>query len=93
MLIFCNLDKILIEDSDLEKRILYISLMKLRLVLETFQLLIFGPQIRLRVGLLAKDQERRKFKSLMSDQVNIVQNQQAYLALLSYEESMLAAQR
>ena len=67
--------------------------MKQHQVPETFQLLIFGPQNLLKVGLLVKDQERRKFKNQMLDQVNIVQNLQAYLALLNFEESTLVAQR
>lgn len=90
---FFNLDRILIEVLDLAKRILYISLMKQHQVPETFQLLIFGTQNLLKVGLLVKDQERRKFKNQMLDQVNIVQNLQAYLALLNFEESTLVAQR
>jgi len=91
--LFFNLDRILIEVLDLAKRILYISLMKQHQAPEIFQLLIFGTQNLLKVGLLVKDQERGRFKSQMLDQVNIVQNQQAYLALLSFEESTLVAQR
>ena len=67
--------------------------MKQHQVPEIFQLLIFGTQNLLKVGLLVKDQERRKFKNQMLDQVNIVQNLQAYLALLNFEESTLVAQR
>ena len=93
MLSFFNLDRIPIEVLDLVRRILYINSMKLLQVLEIFQLPIFGLQKHLKVGLLVKDLERRKFKNLALDQVNIVQNQQEYLALLNFEESTLVAQR
>jgi hypothetical protein len=83
MLSFFNVDRIPIEVLDLVRRILYISLMKLHQALEIFQLLIFGLQKLLKAGLLVRDQERRKLKNQVLDQVNTVQNQQAYLALLN----------
>lgn len=88
-----NLDRILTEALDLEKRILYINLMKLPQVLEISPPLIFGVRKLLRVGLSVRDHERRKCKAQVLGQENIVQKLQAYLVLLNSEGSMLAALR